>query len=1021
VLRVLVSATGLTGMSATGAGELGGAGGGNLLGTAANLGKMYDTITGGFTKLTATVSGNLQYAADWMMTSQSDLVASLGESLSANVGTLSSVAGYAAGAAAGLAIGKAISGGYGSNTAVNAGTVIGSVLGGPIGGAIGGAIGGLVNRAFGRGPTQLTSSGTRGTFSGDSFSGQNYANYKKDGGWFRSDKNWTDISAMDSATADAWSTAFAGVKGSVAGMAESLGLATDKITSYSKYIDVAAGTTQEALTAIFTGMADEMATAAAPAIAEFAKSGETASVTLQRLSGSLTTANAWLSMLRNRLFNVSLSGADAASALADAFGGLDNLAASSKTYYDAFYSEAERTAISTENLAKAMALVGIAIPNSKQAFRDVVSGLDLTTDAGRNAYAVMLMLAPEFDAAAQAADRMAQATATAIIKTFTGNRQLLPALNAASLAIGDVADGAGSMTTGLSYINKVMGDSQSGVITLGGAIGTLGTGMTQSQKSASLLTAQIADLEDNADRARINFAGLGVALANVDTATFVATVALMFENLADRIGNVLDGISAERIAVREAALQIINPTVMSKEQIARGIAGINTGLPSNVGVVAANSALAAADYSKNVASNTVAGMIAVAEARQQSILSGLNGLAPSTMTPGQTSDAAWENIIGSAWQAHVARFGIGWNTSRTTDAERAGQLSAMQSTYTSQKNAEVTAYAQTVAASDNAAIAAAATSISAATQVQVLAADAAKTAALDYARALQTFAIDAGKSVTKLGRLREETVKYYEAQKALAELMGNSAAGLRKSVADYRYSQLSPEQQLASLQSQFSSAYSMALASQGDGATLAGYGDKLNSLLGPLIDKLGETGGSNLVSNYLAQAESIASLIESNIPVNYQQDSLNLLGSIDATLAALEASSLSAEAIISNAVAAGADRTATGLRTIGEAISGKSIPAFALGGSFGGGVRLVGENGPELEVTGPSRIFSADQTRSMLGGNTARLEALVERLTQKVEDLNAAAQATAGYTNKTAKLLDRAMPDGDALATRVAA
>jgi hypothetical protein len=49
--------------------------------------------------------------------------------------------------------------------------------------------------------------------------------------------------------------------------------------------------------------------------------------------------------------------------------------------------------------------------------------------------------------------------------------------------------------------------------------------------------------------------------------------------------------------------------------------------------------------------------------------------------------------------------------------------------------------------------------------------------------------------------------------------------------------------------------------------------------------------------------------------------------------------------------------------------------AFARGGMHGGGLRLVGEEGPELEVTGPARIFSAQQTRDMLrgGGNSAEV------------------------------------------------
>ena len=42
-----------------------------------------------------------------------------------------------------------------------------------------------------------------------------------------------------------------------------------------------------------------------------------------------------------------------------------------------------------------------------------------------------------------------------------------------------------------------------------------------------------------------------------------------------------------------------------------------------------------------------------------------------------------------------------------------------------------------------------------------------------------------------------------------------------------------------------------------------------------------------------------------------------------------------------------------------------TVPGFAAGGMFGGGPRIVGENGPELEVTGPSRIYSKQDTSNM--------------------------------------------------------
>lgn len=46
----------------------------------------------------------------------------------------------------------------------------------------------------------------------------------------------------------------------------------------------------------------------------------------------------------------------------------------------------------------------------------------------------------------------------------------------------------------------------------------------------------------------------------------------------------------------------------------------------------------------------------------------------------------------------------------------------------------------------------------------------------------------------------------------------------------------------------------------------------------------------------------------------------------------------------------------------------QSVKGFASGGDHLGGFRIVGERGPELEATGPSRIFNADQTARILSG-----------------------------------------------------
>lgn len=70
-------------------------------------------------------------------------------------------------------------------------------------------------------------------------------------------------------------------------------------------------------------------------------------------------------------------------------------------------------------------------------------------------------------------------------------------------------------------------------------------------------------------------------------------------------------------------------------------------------------------------------------------------------------------------------------------------------------------------------------------------------------------------------------------------------------------------------------------------------------------------------------------------------------------LSAAVAAQTAAQTAVANAIASAAN------------VSTGDVPGFASGGMFSGGPRIVGENGPELEVTGPSRIYSNRDTANM--------------------------------------------------------
>jgi hypothetical protein len=99
---------------------------------------------------------------------------------------------------------------------------------------------------------------------------------------------------------------------------------------------------------------------------------------------------------------------------------------------------------------------------------------------------------------------------------------------------------------------------------------------------------------------------------------------------------------------------------------------------------------------------------------------------------------------------------------------------------------------------------------------------------------------------------------------------------------------------------------------------------------------------------------------------------------------------------------------------------GNNLPKFAAGGSFAGGLRWVGENGPELEATGPSHIFSAQQSLSMLqGNNNARLESLVEGLTKEVQRLQSIVNDGNKSNERIASTLDTVTEGGANMRTVV--
>lgn len=113
----------------------------------------------------------------------------------------------------------------------------------------------------------------------------------------------------------------------------------------------------------------------------------------------------------------TFDGLDTASlvALGDAFGGLDKLAAQLNFLGANFTDEAEQAVAAQTRLAESFGRLGLTVPATHQAFLDLLSSFDLTTDSGRELYAAVLNLSGAFvevnGTATQAAESMRAAWA----------------------------------------------------------------------------------------------------------------------------------------------------------------------------------------------------------------------------------------------------------------------------------------------------------------------------------------------------------------------------------------------------------------------------------------------------------------------------------------------------------------------------------------------------------------------------------------------------------------------------------
>lgn len=143
------------------------------------------------------------------------------------------------------------------------------------------------------------------------------------------------------------------------------------------------------------------------------KEGEGVIDTVNRLSMNMGAVQAISKTLGLGFELTGKSAMTASTNIVELAGGLDALSTLTGQYYSAFYSESEKQSLLATQLADSFSALNITMPTTREGFRGLVDGLDLTTESGQAAFAALMQLVPGMDQYLSAIEAQAQASSAA--------------------------------------------------------------------------------------------------------------------------------------------------------------------------------------------------------------------------------------------------------------------------------------------------------------------------------------------------------------------------------------------------------------------------------------------------------------------------------------------------------------------------------------------------------------------------------------------------------------------------------
>lgn len=251
-------------------------------------------------------------------------------------------------------------------------------------------------------------SGTFGALRSAKGKGVQYEDVIKttDGGWFHGDKTtkYTNTKNLSQDAMKPLALIFDNMGDLLADAGVKLGKDGDTLTRALNSINVGFEVSlrnlkgQELADALAAGVSvafDKVTRSLFPNIAQFQKMGEGLGETLVRVANDVSAVGSVFAAMGKSSVAMSM---EAKVKLVEAAGGLDQFAGSAASFMKNFFTDAEQTAATKARLKPVLDKVGLSTegPQAQKMFRDFVIGLDTSTAAGANTYAMLMNVQQAF-------------------------------------------------------------------------------------------------------------------------------------------------------------------------------------------------------------------------------------------------------------------------------------------------------------------------------------------------------------------------------------------------------------------------------------------------------------------------------------------------------------------------------------------------------------------------------------------------------------------------------------------------